>query len=31
MGFAARAVSGVAFMQMRFIFDMQAFGCESRE
>ena len=30
MGFAARAVSGVAFVQMRFVLDMQALGCESR-
>jgi hypothetical protein len=31
MGFAAGAVAGMSFVQMRFILHVEAFGCESRE
>lgn len=31
MTFTARAMSGMAFMQMQFVFDMQAFRRESRD
>jgi len=31
MALAARPVSGMSFVQMRFVFDMQALGRESRQ